>query len=234
MKFKLRIAGLALVLPLLFALTFVSCKTSKTLSGGAIVADADPAETIDETIGETIESESGSTTAEAIFGAAIGGTAGAAIGNYMDKQAKELIDNLENAKTERLGEGIKITFDSGTLFGFGSSELSSKAQVNVSKMAKILNKYKDTDIIIEGHTDNKGSDIYNLKLSEERVHAVARLLKILDVNTDRIFEAAYGEEKPVADNETEAGRSLNRRVEVAIYANEKLKIAAQKGSLINP
>jgi outer membrane protein OmpA-like peptidoglycan-associated protein len=230
MKFKLRIAGLALVLPLLFALTFVSCKTSKTLSENTIVPDTYPAETIDE----TIESESGSNTAEAIFGAAIGGPAGAAIGNYMDKQTRELEENVAGAKIERVGEGIKITFDSGTLFGFGSSELSSKAQVNVSKMVKILNKYKDTDIIIEGHTDNKGSDIYNLKLSEERANEIAKLLRILSVDTSRVSEAGYGEEKPVADNGTEAGRSLNRRVEVAIYANEKLKIAAQKGSLSIP
>jgi len=228
MKFKLRIAGLALVLPLLFALTFVSCKTSKTLHGGAVgVETSEVASVIIETQSEIAETG-------VILNAAIGGAAGAAIENYMDKQAREMEENVAGVKIERVGEGIKITFDSGTLFGFGSSELSSKAQVNVSKMAKILNKYEDTEIIIEGHTDNNGSDLYNLKLSEERANEIARLLRILSVDISRISPAGYGEEKPVSDNETETGRSLNRRVEVAIYANEKLKIAAQKGSLSIP
>ena len=225
MKLKIKVIGLAFVLPLLFSLTFVSCNTSKTLRGGAIGAGAGG------TIGGIIGSQSDNTATGAILGAVIGGAAGAAIGNYMDKQAQEMEADLENAKIERVGEGIKITFDSGILFGFDSSDLSSESEVNVSKMAAILNKYEDTEIIIEGHTDNKGSDIYNLKLSEERANAVARLLKILDVDNNRISKVGYGEEKPIASNETEAGRIQNRRVEVAIYANDKLKKAAQKGGL---
>lgn len=225
MKLKIKLFSLALILPMLFGLTFISCNTSKTLRGGAIGAGAGG------TIGGIIGSQSDNTATGAILGAVIGGAAGAAIGNYMDKQAQELEQDLENAKIERVGEGIKITFDSGILFGFDSSDLSSEAEVNVADLAKILKKYEDTEIIIEGHTDNKGSDKYNLELSEERAHAVARLLKILDVAQNRISEVGYGEEKPVADNETEAGRSMNRRVEVAIYANEKLKKAAQKGDL---
>ena len=225
MKFRINIISLTLVVPLLIGLSLVSCNTSKTLRGGAIGAGAGG------TIGGIIGSQSGNTATGAILGAAIGGTAGAAIGNYMDKQAEELQQDIEDAEIERVGEGIKITFDSGILFGFDSSDLSSEAEVNVSEMAKILKKYEDTEIIIEGHTDNKGSDRYNLKLSEDRAHAVARLLKILGVNEKRISEVGYGEEMPVAENDTELGRMKNRRVEVAIYANEELKKAAQKGNL---
>lgn len=225
MKLNLRTAGLTIVLPLLIALTFVSCNTSKPLRREAIGAGVGGAN------GGVVGSQSENTATSPILDAAIGGAAGAAIGKYMDKQARELEEDIEDAKIERVGEGIKIIFDSGILFGSNSSDLNSKAEVNVAKVAEILNKYEDTEIIIEGHTDNKGSDIYNLELSEERAHAVGRLLKILGVNTDRISEAGYGEEKPVAENETEAGRSQNRRVEVAIYANEELKKAAQKGNL---
>lgn len=227
MQLRNRIISLALILPVIIGLSITSCNTSKTLRGGAIGAGAGG------TIGGVIGSQSDNTATGAILGAVIGGAAGAAIGNYMDKQAQELEEDIEGAEIERVGEGIKITFDSGILFGFDSSDLSSEAEVNVSELAEILKKYEDTEIIIEGHTDNKGSDKYNLELSEERASAVARLLRILGVEKNRISEVGYGEEMPVADNDTEVGRRQNRRVEVAIYANEELKEAAQKGNLNN-
>ncbi|MCG6188340.1 OmpA family protein [Maribellus maritimus] len=217
------------ILPVFLSVVFlfVSCNTTRTLKGGAIGAGAGGA------IGGVIGSKSDNTAKGAILGAVIGGTAGALIGNYMDKQAEELARDLEGAQIERIGEGIKITFDSGILFGFDSSELTSTSTTNITEMAQTLIKYDDTKIIIEGHTDSKGSDSYNQDLSEERAASVADLLKSKGVAGNRISEVGYGEEMPVADNETEQGRSLNRRVEVAIFANEKLKRAAERGDLDN-
>jgi len=204
-----------------------SCNTTKTFKGGAIGAGTGGA------IGGLIGSKSDNTAQGAILGAAIGGAAGALIGNYMDKQAEELEEDLEGAQIERIGEGIKITFDSGILFGFDSSELTPASKSNISEMAETLIKYDDTKILIEGHTDDKGTESYNQKLSGERAASVSDLLKSMGVASSRISEIGYGEEMPVADNTTEEGRSLNRRVEVAIFANEKLKKAAKRGDLNN-
>jgi outer membrane protein OmpA-like peptidoglycan-associated protein len=99
----------------------------------------------------------------AIIGAAIGGTAGALIGKYMDRQAEELEEDLEGAEVERVGEGIKVTFDSGILFNFDSSELTPSATENIENLAGTLKKYEDTNILIEGHTDSQGSEKYNQK-----------------------------------------------------------------------
>ena len=226
MKMKLRRRVGILPLMMAFIMIIASCSTSKTFKGGAIGAGAGGA------IGGLIGSGSDNTAKGAIFGAAIGGTAGALIGNYMDKQAEELQEDLEGAEVERIGEGIKITFDSGILFGFDSSELTYASKENIAELAETLQKYEDTEILIEGHTDNKGSDSYNQDLSEKRAGSVADQLKTLGVAATRISKVGYGEEMPIADNSTEEGRAQNRRVEVAIFANKKLKKAAENGDLI--
>jgi outer membrane protein OmpA-like peptidoglycan-associated protein len=171
------------------------------------------------------------TAAGAIIGAAIGGAGGAAIGRYMDKQAEELQRDLANAKVERVGEGIKITFDSGILFDTNSDQLSYNAQNNIAELAKTLNKYKDTNVMVEGHTDARGTDQYNQALSERRANSVYRHLSTTGVNTSRVTAQGYGESMPVASNATVAGMQQNRRVQVAIFANEKLKKAAEKGQI---
>lgn len=215
------------IIPVLMVLVMVlaSCNTSKTFKGGAIGAGTGGA------IGGLIGSKSDNTAKGAILGAVIGGSAGALIGNYMDKQAEELEQDLEGADIERVGEGIKITFDSGILFGFDSSELTYASKTNIAELAETLKKYEDTEIIIEGHTDSKGSESYNQELSERRAGSVASELRSLGVAASRISEVGYGEEMPIADNSTEEGRSQNRRVEVAIFANDKLKKAAENGDV---
>lgn len=224
-KLKLKIIILPLILGL--ALIVGSCNTTKTFRGGAIGAGAGGA------IGGLIGSGSNNTATGAIIGAAIGGTAGAVIGKYMDKQAEELDKDLEGVEVERVGEGIKLTFDSGILFGFDSSDLTDASKANLSEMAKTLKKYEDTEIVIAGHTDSKGSKKYNQKLSEQRAAAVANQLRKLGVSSTRIEQVGHGEEVPTADNSTEFGRSKNRRVEIAIVANEKLKKEAEKDNLIS-
>ena len=201
-----------------------SCGLSKTVQGTAIGAAAGGA------VGAIIGKQTGNTAAGAIIGAAVGGAAGAYIGNYMDKQAEEMQRDLEGATIERVGEGIMITFDSGILFDIDKATLKPDAQANLDKLAVILNKYADTNILVDGHTDATGSDEYNLKLSQSRSQSVANYLAGLQVGATRMTVMGYGESRPVATNDTPEGRTLNRRVEVGIMANEKLKEAAEKSA----
>jgi outer membrane protein OmpA-like peptidoglycan-associated protein len=210
------------------SLLMMGCSSSKTVKGGAIGAGAGAV------IGGIIGHQAGNTAVGAIIGAAVGGTAGALIGHYMDKQAEEMQRDIKNAKIERVGEGIKITFDSGLLFQTNSSRLSTAAEQNITELAKILAKYKDTDILVEGHTDSTGTDAYNQKLSEERADAVASYAKGLGVKGSRFTTTGYGETQPVASNATAEGRQKNRRVEVAIMANDDLKDAAEKNQKLVP
>jgi outer membrane protein OmpA-like peptidoglycan-associated protein len=213
------------VLLLSMFLILGSCNTSRTLKGGAIGAGTGAV------IGGLIGSKSDKTAQGAIIGAAVGGAAGAVIGKYMDKQAEELQKEMENATVERIGEGIKVTMNSGILFDFDSFALKPEAREDLTSMAKVLNNYPDTELLVEGHTDNVGRADYNQRLSEQRAKAVSDFLKSLKVESSRISQIGHGLTMPVADNSTDAGRKLNRRVEIAIVADENLKKKAEEGNL---
>lgn len=193
--------------------------TQKGAIGGAAAGGA---------IGGVIGHQSGNTAVGAIIGAAVGGAAGAWIGNYMDKQAAEMEKDLEGARIERIGEGIKITFDSGLLFDVDKSALKPASKQNLTDLAVILNKYPDTNILLEGHTDATGTNEHNMELSRNRSQSVANYLASQKVMETRFTIMGYGEDQPIASNETADGRAQNRRVEVAIYANDKLKKTAEK------
>lgn len=181
--------------------------------------------------GAVIGKQAGNTAIGAILGAVIGGAAGAYIGNYMDKQAAEMEQDLEGAKIERIGEGIKVTFDSGILFDINKSDLRLPAQVNLQNLAEILQKYPDTEILIEGHTDSTGPADHNMDLSLRRAQMVANFMGGLNVQPTRFHVMGYGETQPMASNDSGEGRQQNRRVDIAIYASGKLKkIAGEKVS----
>jgi len=205
------------------SLSMVGCASMGSTEKGAITGAA-----IGGAAGAIIGHQSGNTAAGAIIGAAVGGAAGAYIGNYMDKQAAEIERDLEGARVERIGEGIKITFDSGILFDVNKSDLRPEAQTNLTNLAGILNKYSDTNVLIEGHTDSTGPDDYNLDLSKRRAQSVANHLSLQQVIATRFTIMGYGETQPIADNESTEGRQANRRVEIAIMANDKLKKQAEK------
>lgn len=204
------------------------CNASRTAKGGAIGAGAGAG--IGAVIGNQFPGENG-TAIGAIIGAAVGGTTGALIGRKMDKQAEELRNDLEGATVERVGEGIKITFDSGLLFDVDRSALSSTASTNLAALAETLNKYPDTDVLIEGHTDADGADDHNQRLSVERAQSVKAFLLGQSVAGSRITTTGYGETQPVADNATTDGKAKNRRVDIAIYANKRMKKAAERGEI---
>jgi outer membrane protein OmpA-like peptidoglycan-associated protein len=219
-----KIAALFIIL----LLPFTACQNwSKTAKGTTIGASAGAL------AGAIIGKAAGNTTTGAIVGAAVGGATGAAIGNYMDRQARELEEDLENATVERVGEGIKITFDSGILFDTESYSLKDASKEDIAKLAEVLNKYEDTNIMFAGHTDSRGTEQYNQELSEKRAKSVAEYAAFTGVDADRMTIIGYGESDPIETNDTAAGRQQNRRVEIAIWANDELKEAAEEGRIGN-
>jgi outer membrane protein OmpA-like peptidoglycan-associated protein len=216
---KRAVTGILTIALVLFS--FSCASMNKTAKGGLIGAAGGAV------VGGVIGKIAGNTLLGAIAGAAVGGAAGAYIGRQMDKQAAEMRRDLEGAKVERIGEGIKITFDSGLMFDINKYDLRATSRENLTNLAAILNKYPDTNILIEGHTDSTGTREINMPLSENRAKAVAAYLATLNVQSTRFTVHGYGPDQPIGDNGTVEGRQQNRRVDLAIMANEKLKKAAQ-------
>lgn len=197
-------------------LTLSGCSNwSKTAKGGAIGSGAGAA--AGAVIGKTL----GNTAAGAIAGAAVGGTVGAIIGRQMDKKAAELEENLEGAEIQRVEEGIAVSFDSGLLFDFDSAKLRAEAMENLSQLAEIMGEDDNTELLIVGHTDSVGDEEYNQNLSERRAAMAATFMGTQGIDRSRIDVEGMGETEPISDNETEAGRQENRRIEVAIFASEE-------------
>ncbi|WKS94676.1 OmpA family protein [Riemerella columbina] len=173
----------------------------------------------------------GNTAAGAVLGGIIGGVAGNVIGQKMDKQAKDIKEALPGAEVERVNEGIKLVLKENTVnFGFDSANLTNTAKANLDKLAKVFVENPDTNISIYGYTDSKGSDDYNLKLSDRRANAVVAYLASKGIAKSRMKAKGMGEAEPIASNDTDAGRAQNRRVEFAITANEEMIKDAQQGN----
>jgi outer membrane protein OmpA-like peptidoglycan-associated protein len=181
-------------------------------------------------MGAVIGRASGNTALGAIIGATVGGATGAIIGNQMDKQAEEIMKTVPDAKVERVGEGIVVEFSSNVLFGFDKSTLSAEARTSLDKLVKVLDAYPDTDIEIQGHTDSKGSVAYNQALSERRATAVSGYLEGQGTAGSRLTIKGFGETTPKYENNTDEGRTENRRVEFLITANEKMIAEAEKAA----
>lgn len=165
-----------------------------------------------------------------LAGAAVGGVAGNLIGKKMDQQARELNQAVPTAEVSRVGEGINMTFDASLAFNINSAEISDSYKKDLNAAASVFKNYEDTNILIEGHTDDTGSDAYNMTLSEKRAKAVRDYLISQGVDGSRLTAKWYGETQPKYPND-EANRAKNRRVELAIYANDEMVDAAKKGEL---
>jgi outer membrane protein OmpA-like peptidoglycan-associated protein len=201
-----------IVAALMGALTLQGCATN--LRTGALGGAA---------AGAVIGGLASGTAKGAIIGAAVGGAAGTAIGAVMDSQAEDLQDKLPNARVERVGQGITVTFDSGILFGVDQSDLRPAAQANLRDLVASLEEYEGTEVLVVGHTDATGADTYNQGLSERRASAARTFLIGAGLDASRVRAVGMGETEPIAENETDAGRQLNRRVEVAIFASEEMQ-----------
>lgn len=216
---------------LLFAATMLfGCEATKNASNkqkGAVIGSTGGA-----VIGGVVGNNTGdgNTALGAIIGGVVGGTAGAIIGDRMDKQAQRIEEEVPGAEVERVGEGINVTFDesSGVYFDTEKYNINSRSKETLNKLADIFKEYPDSNILVEGHTDNTGSESYNLTLSKNRAQAVTNYLLGEGLASERFDTKWYGELQPKYDNSTAEGRAKNRRVELAIVANEELKEEAKR------
>lgn len=215
------------------ALLFSSCNMSNMGKGGLIGGGGGAA------LGAGIGALAGGGKGAGI-GAAIGGvvgtTAGLLIGKKMDKQKKELQEQIKNAQIEEVTDAnglkaIKVTFDSGILFATGKSNLSQTAKTELSEFASSLINNPQTDVAILGYTDNTGSLAINQKLSLERAQSVANYLINSGVSPSRVTTKGMAWNDPVASNDTPEGRAQNRRVEIYITANQQMIKSAESGNL---
>lgn len=214
------------------AIVLSGCSSlSNATKGGLIGGGAGAA--VGAGLGALIGKSATSTAIGAAVGTAVGATTGVIIGKKMDKAAAEAA-KIEGARVDSITDAnnlkaLKVTFDSGILFQTGKSTLNTASKDALSKFATILNNNATMDIAIMGHTDNTGSLEVNQKLSQERAQAVANFLKSKNVAETQIKEVTGKDfQMPVADNATAAGREQNRRVEVYMYASEKMITEAQK------
>ncbi len=222
MRFIHRSRAVRTALTVLVAAGLAGCSEMSKEQKGAVIGAATGG-----ALGGVIGNQTGSTARGAIIGAVVGGSAGAIIGHRMDKQAQELQQNIPGAVVKRVGEGIEVTFASGLLFDFNSDRVRGEARHNLDVLGQSLDKYPSTDLLIVGHTDAVGSDQYNMDLSERRAESAARYIENQGART-HVQTSGRGEREPVASNDSDSGRSQNRRVEVAIYASQELRSQARR------
>lgn len=194
------------------------CGLNNTIKGAGIGTGAGAA------IGAGIGNTAGNAGVGAIIGAVIGGVAGGVIGDHMDRQKRELEAQVPEATVETVnnGEAIKVTFDSGILFGVDKTTLSPASREALSRFAENMNANPDTDIRVVGHTDSTGRHAYNMDLSDRRAKSVVDFLVSHNVMMKRITSQGVGPDQPVADNGTPEGRAKNRRVEIFIVPGAKM------------
>jgi outer membrane protein OmpA-like peptidoglycan-associated protein len=209
------------------AMVLSGCNVSNTAKGTAIGAGGGAA------LGAIIGKIAGNTAVGAIIGGAVGAGAGAIIGHKMDKAKKEA-EAVQNAQVESVKDAngldaVKVTFDSGILFATNKADLNLASKSSLQQFAEVLKQNADCDVAIIGHTDNTGSDAINNPLSEKRALSVSNYLRSLGVSATQIKSVeGQGSVNPVADNSTAEGRKQNRRVEVYMYASQKMIQDAQQ------
>ncbi len=221
---------------IVFASTLLfSCEATKNANNtqkGAVIGAGSGA-VIGGVVGNNVGN--GNTALGAIIGGVVGGAAGGYIGSRMDKQAKQIEQEIPGAEVERVGEGINVTFDeaSGVYFDTEKYNINEKSKETLNKLAAIFKEYPNTNVLVEGHTDDRGSDSYNLTLSKNRAQAVTSYMVSSGLDKGRFDTKWYGEAQPKYDNNTTEGRAKNRRVELAIVANEQLKKEAEEATMQN-
>lgn len=223
-KIKCTIVSIKLAILLLSASMLIQCNSVKNANNtqkGAVIGAAGGA-VIGGVLGNNV-GKGGRGAEGAIIGGVIGGVTGGLIGRQMDKQAREIEQQLPSAKVERVGEGIKLTLNENSVnFDLNKSSLTSTAKANLDKLVGVFKDYPDTNIIIYGHTDSTGDEAYNMNLSVDRAQSVKSYLSSRGLSSSRFEIVGMGESQPMDTNETASGRANNRRVEFAILANDKM------------
>jgi len=220
---------------IVIALMLAGCAT-RTQTGALVGSGVGAA--VGAGVGQAAGRDTRSTLLGAAIGAAVGGLAGGAIGYYMDRQEESMrqaLANVEGASIQRDQEVLAqagrdatkksvdvltVTFKSDYLFAVNSSSLLAGSYDELNRVANVLKQYPETNIQIAGHTDSTGAEDYNQRLSERRAESVKNALVGMGVNPSRLTTVGYGESKPIASNNTEAGRQQNRRVEIRIIPQQ--------------
>ncbi len=210
-------------LGILAALALTACTTTDPFTGQQKISNTTGGATIGAVGGAIGGAIIGAATGTdprvtALIGAGIGGISGAAVGSYMDQQEAELRAQLASTgvSVTRNGAQIILNMPSNITFGVDSSSINPAFQQTLVSVALVLKKYNRTVVDIAGFTDSDGSDAYNMTLSQRRAQSVAGFLGQQGVDTRRFNVIGYGETQPIASNATEAGKALNRRVEIYI------------------
>ena len=154
----------------------------------------------------------------ALVGAGLGALAGAGVGAYMDRQQARLQEELDRTgvSVTRDGDNITLNMPSNVTFRTDSADLTASFFDVLNSVSMVVNEFDKTVIEVAGHTDSTGTDVYNQTLSVRRADAVSGYLKTREVRADRILTVGAGETHPVATNDTQDGRQLNRRVELTL------------------
>lgn len=225
--------NIIIVIVLSISFLFSGCASMKNSTKGGLIGGGVGA-AIGAGVGAIAGDKQGAAIGAAV-GTAVGATAGVLIGKKMDKQKAEL-EKIEGAKVETVTDvnnlqAIKVTFDSGILFETGKANLSTESKTALTNFASSLKDTPETDVAVNGHTDNTGSREVNERLSLERAQSVIDFLSENGIDKDRTTGKGLAFDVSVADNSTAEGRKQNRRVEVFITANETMIQQAEEGAL---
>jgi outer membrane protein OmpA-like peptidoglycan-associated protein len=213
-KFAITVAAAAIVL--------AGCETIDPYTGESKTSAATKGAIIGAVSGAVVGLASGDDSVErrqrALIGAGVGALAGGSIGYYMDRQEAKLRAELQGTgvSVHRDGDNITLLMPSNITFATNSADLNAQFFAVLNSVTKVLNEFDKTIVEVAGHTDSTGTDAYNQGLSERRASSVARYLTDQGINPQRLITVGLGESMPVADNGTEAGRALNRRVEITM------------------
>ncbi|WP_411766003.1 OmpA family protein [Winogradskyella sp. A3E31] len=214
-----------LSLALLVVVAFTNCKAidnANNAQKGGVIGAAGGA-VIGAIIGNNV-GKGGNGELGAVIGGVVGGTAGVLIGRKMDKQAQEIEAEIPGAQVERVDNGIVLTFDekSGVYFDTNKYNINAASRETLDKLAGVFIEYPDTNILVVGHTDSTGEADYNMTLSKNRAYSVTNYLTGKGLSSGRFTTNWFGETQPMHDNSSAAGRSKNRRVNIAILPNEQM------------
>lgn len=203
-----------ILLTIVVSAAFISCAGMQNKQDQGTAVGAGVGAGLGALLGQVIGGNTESTIIGAGVGAALGGLAGNQIGKYMDRQEQDLRNAVaasESASIQREQDILRATFKGEAFFDYDSSQLKPGAYSEIRRVSDILNKYPQTTIEVGGHTDTRGAEEYNQKLSEQRAEAVKAELINNGVAANRIMAVGYGESRPISSD-----HAMNRRVEIVI------------------
>ncbi len=204
------------------ALTAAGCQTTDAYTGEKKVNDASKGAAIGALAGAAIGALTGDNSKErrerALIGAGVGALTGAGVGAYMDKQEAKLRAQLQGTgvSVTRNGNDLVLNMPGNITFKTASADLNSSFYKVLDSVSLVLKEFDKTTIDVEGHTDSDGSTEYNQTLSQNRANSVGSYLQSHGVNSQRIVALGAGESRPIASNDTAAGKQQNRRVELKL------------------